>query len=313
MFRLPTVLLAASVLFGGCSVASDPRGATTARVTGIEIPLADRERSLDLSVSYPLAAGRYPVIVFFHGALCSAAGYMQLADQWASRGYVVILPQHPNPKGNRPRSEAALREFLEQVRDMSSVVDSLPEIAAREPELGERMDSTRVVAAGHSMGALIASAVSGLTRTGLDGTATSFHDERFTVAVLLSGPGPLPNTPAGAWDQLTLPVMVTTGTRDHANQTDNKTNWRWRLGAYELTPPGDKYALIVDDADHFLGGMLCAERGSGSPDDEAFNIVAATTGDFIDAYIKGDAAARSRLNPQSVAAATRNRAELSAR
>ncbi len=319
MLRFPAAALAIGVLCTACAGAPEsPQAAVTeslatARISGIVIAAPERDRTLDLSISYPQAPGNYPVIVFFHGALCSAAGYMQLADQWASRGYVVILPQHPNPKGMRPRSEAALREFLEQVQDMSSVVDVLPELAARAPAVGERMDSTRIVAAGHSMGALIASAVSGLTRTGLDGAAASFHDERFAVAVLLSGPGPLPNTPAGAWDELTLPVMVTTGTRDHANQTDDKTNWRWRLGAYDLTPPGDKFALIVDDADHFLGGMLCAERGSGSPDTEAFNIVAATTGDFIDAYIKGDAAARNRLSPQTVAVATNSRAELSAR
>jgi dienelactone hydrolase len=268
---------------------------------------------LDISVSYPRSAGRYPVIVFFHGALCSAAGYMALADEWASRGYVVILPQHPNPTGSRPQSDKALLEFLEQVQDMSSVLDSLEVISSRLESPGTQMDGERVVAAGHSMGALIAAAVSGLARTGVDGAPENFHDERFDIAVLLSGPGPLPNTPPGAWDKLTVPLLVTTGTRDHANQTDNKTNWRWRLGAFELTPPGDKHALIVDSADHFLGGMLCAERVTGEPDQEAFAIVSAVTGDFIDAHIKADAAAKTRLNAQSIASASGNRAELLSR
>ena len=66
--------------------------------TDLEVRVPDRNRSLQLTVAYPKGGskvnGPFPLIVFFHGALCSGEGYAELADHWASHGYVVILPSH---------------------------------------------------------------------------------------------------------------------------------------------------------------------------------------------------------------------------
>jgi len=283
----------------------------TASVSGLLITVPQQGRQLNLDIHYPVRGERLPLVVFFHGALCSPAGYAGLADHWASQGYVVIMPAHPDfGSQGRPDADRALRVFFDQIAEMSMIVDTLDEIVAKVEPLRGRIDSTRIAAAGYSMGALISSALVGLERTGLNGERRNFKDERFDVAVLLSGPGPLPNTPEGAWDSMTLPTLATTGTRDHANRGGEGATWEWRLGAYNLTPPGNKFALIVDEADHFLGGMLCAERGSGEPDHEAFNIVADVSTDFLDAYLKNDAAARESLSNDVVAAATAGRAEL---
>ncbi|MEC9374816.1 MAG: alpha/beta fold hydrolase [Pseudomonadota bacterium] len=281
------------------------------RVSDVVIDVIDKEKPLNLSIHYPIARGKYPLIVFFHGALCEPSGYSDLADYWSSRGYVVIMPGHPD-FGNqgRPDSQQALLNFFGHVEEMSSIVDSLDEIVARVEPLQGNIDSNRIAAAGHSMGALISSAVTGLKRSGINNETLNFKDDRFDVAVLLSGPGPLPNTPKGAWDSMTVPTLATTGTKDHANRGGEGATWKWRLGTFELTPPGDKYALIVDKADHFLGGMLCPKRATGNLDQEAFLIVADTSIKFLDAYLKKDEEALQLLNNDRISDSSSERAEL---
>jgi dienelactone hydrolase len=286
----------------------------TAVATPVEIDIPERHRNLILRISYPTSTGVFPLIVFFHGALCSGDGYAALADHWASHGYVVILPSHP--ESGRPGSvdpDQQNKIFLEQVADMSSVLDSLDAIEIQIEPLRHAIDPTRVAAAGHSMGALIATIVSGLATLDSDGGRLSLRDDRFDVAVLLSGPGPLPLTPEDGWESVTLPTLVTTGTRDHANRGGEGATWEWRLGAFNLTPPGDKFGLVIEQADHFLGGMICTERGEGSPDREAFAIVKSVSTAFLDAYLKQDAAARAYLHDGTVSDVTNGRAELLSR
>jgi len=286
----------------------------TASVSGLLIDVPDHDLQMILDVHHPIGDGTFPVIVFFHGAMCHPPGYATIADYWAERGYVVIMPAHPQfGTRGRPDSQRALETFLAQIAEMSFIVDSLDAIAAQIEPLQNRIDATRIAASGHSMGALVSSAVTGLTRSDVDGNPVNFKDDRFDVAVLLSGPGPLPNTPEGAWDSMTVPTLATTGTKDHANRGGEGATWTWRLGTFELTPPGDKYALVVDEADHFLGGMLCAERGTGELDQEAFDIVASTSTNFLDAYLKQNATAREALSHDVVSTATAGRAELRTR
>jgi predicted dienelactone hydrolase len=286
----------------------------SAVATPVEIDMPERDRKLLLRVSYPDSSGVFPLIVFSHGALCSGDGYAALADHWASHGYVVILPSHPATMfAGGGDMQQQLKTFREQVADMSSVLDSLAAIAVQVEPLRDAIDTTRVAAAGHSMGALIATIVSGLTRLEADGSHLSLRDDRFDVAVLLSGPGPMPTTPVDAWESVTLPTLVTTGTRDHANRGGEGATWEWRLGAFRLTPPGDKFALVIDEADHFLGGLICTDRAKGAPDTEAFTIVKSVSTAFLDDYLKHDATARAYLHGGSVADATNGRAKLLSR
>ncbi|TDJ47574.1 MAG: hypothetical protein E2O52_02895 [Gammaproteobacteria bacterium] len=313
---LTSLLFAATVAWGDTVDLYKARTGPypTAVATSVDIDIPERNRTLMLRISYPTSTGVFPLIVFFHGALCSVDGYAALANHWASHGYVVILPS--DPVSGRPPSVDAdqrIKVFREQIADMSSVLDSLDAIEAQVEPLRHAIDPTRVAAAGHSMGALIATIVSGLTQLEPDGGRLSLRDDRFDVAVLLSGPGPLPLTPEDAWESVTLPTLVTTGTRDHANRGGEGATWEWRLGAFRLTPPGDKFGLVIDQADHFLGGMLCAERAEGPPDHEAFAMVKSISTAFLDVYLKQDAAARAYLHDNPVSSATNGRAKLISR
>jgi len=286
----------------------------TGTASGVRVYIPERNRNLLLNVSYPKGTGPFPLIVFFHGALCSADGYADLADYWASHGYVVILPSHPDiGRSTRRDQEQQLKAFLEQVADMSSILDSIDDITTQIEPLSDKVDLSRAVAAGHSMGALIATVAGGLPRLMADGGHLSLKDDRFDALVLLSGPGPLPRTPQNGWESVTLPTLVTTGTRDHANRGGEGATWEWRLGAFRLTPPGNKYGLVIDEADHFLGGMICAERAAGPPDHEAFAIVRSVSTAFLDAYLKNSRSALDFLQGATIAKETNGRAELLSR
>ncbi len=98
-------------------------------VAVIEVAVPERDRIIPVRVSYPAGDGKYPLVVFSHGALCTGDGYVRLADHWASHGYVVFLPTHIAPSGEgRPDADAASRIFQSQIADMSSLLDSLPVI-----------------------------------------------------------------------------------------------------------------------------------------------------------------------------------------
>ena len=283
-------------------------------VAVIEVAVPERDRIMPVRVSYPVGDEKFPLVVFSHGALCTGDGYVRLADHWASHGYVVFLPTHVAADGaGRPDADAASRIFQSQIADMSSLLDSLPVIETEIEPLRGAIDSTRVAAGGHSMGALVATIISGLPVLEPDGSQVSYADERFDVAILLSGPGPLPNIPEGAWKDVQLPTFVSTGTRDHANRGGPGATWEWRLGAYERTPGGNKHALVIDEADHFIGGLICDERGEGPPDLEALAIVQSASTAFLDAYLQQDSAAMVYLNSAAVVELTNGRAKLLAR
>ena len=293
---------------------ASPGPYTVGVVALIEVAVPERDRIIPVRISYPVGNGPYPLVVFSHGALCTGDGYVRLADHWASHGYVVFLPTHLGPDGaGRRDSDAASKVFQSQIADMSSLLDSVPDIETEVSALQAAIDPTRVAAGGHSMGALVATIITGLPVLDPDGTQKSYADDRFDVAILLSGPGPLPNIPEDAWDDVQLPTFVSTGTRDHANSAGPGATWEWRLGTFERTPGGNKHALVIDEADHFIGGLICDERGEGPPDLGALAIVQSASTAFLDAYLRQDSAAMAYLNSGAVLELTNGRARMLAR
>jgi hypothetical protein len=77
---------------------------------------------------------------------------------------------------------------------------------------------------------------------------------------------------------------------------------------YLLAPPGDKYAVITEGTDHYMGGLICNAKRGENPDYEAVAIVRSMTLAFLDAYIKQDAKARDFLKTVDVAASTSGKA-----
>jgi len=282
-------------------------------VESLTLPYEAQDKDLLIQVSYPKEqSAPAPLIVFSHGALCSKNTYSSIVNHWVSHGYVVIEPTHLDS------ATLGKTQFMELGRisdtrpgDMSFILDSLDEIESTIPELAGKIDRSRIAASGHSMGAATAQRATGLDTRNAKGSVESLTDERFDVALLLSAPGTMSNIPDDSWGEYEIPMMMSTGTKDITMTNKNRPEgWAWRLGSFELTPRGDKYVLITQEMDHFLGGHICRPEGDKGPDDDALAIVGGTTTAFLDAYLKDDKAAKRFIRSNAVNDLSDGRAEL---
>ena len=90
----------------------------------------------------------------------------------------------------------------------------------------------------------------------------------------------------GSWDGIDVPLLNVTGTRD---QGAKGGDWHWKTEPYEFAPAGGKYLAVLEDTDHYLGGM-------GTPQYPAqFDAVAQLTLAFLDAHLAEEPAARAWL------------------
>ena len=283
-------------------------------------------REIKVQVAWPAgaaeSAGPFPVVVFSHGAFCFPQQYRNVADHWVSRGYVVIFPNHNDSPNLGKLAPADVQTLLQtRVADMSAVIDSLPAIQIELPDLDGQVDAGRVAVAGHSFGGMIAMIKFGLRMVDAQGVPQpGYADPRFKAAVIMSGVGEmgaadsLPGQPymaANAFDGLRAPLLASGGTLDEGNVGTGKTYpWQWRMGGYTLAPSGEKYSLVLQDADHYLGGLICRENRGGPADPVAVRTVSGVQQAFLDAYLKNDSAALSWLQAADLVGVSEGRGTL---
>lgn len=259
-----------------------------------------RDKNLQLRVTYPVQGGPYPVIVFSHGAWGTNADYQPLITTWARNGYVCIQPNHADSAalGVQPRDISVFRDWSARPRDIIFILDSLSDIAARVPGLADRMDKDTVGVGGHSYGANTAQLIGGARVVSTFGGETSFRDPRAKAILMLSPQGRGQLFDDHSWDRFTVPMMIVTGTNDRGRMGDDYT---WRTEPFRLSPPGNKYLLVLDQAYHDLGGVTGNNPlydWPKRPDQVA--LVQSATLDFWNAYLKGDASAEEALASKSV-------------
>src|SRR4051794_1910579 len=216
--------------------------------------------------------GPYPLIVFAHGFGATARSYQPLLEYLASRGYVVAAPTFPLTSGDSSCGPIA-GDFVNQPDDQSFVIDSvLHQSAAKSGPLAGLVDRTAIGAAGHSNGAV--------TTWGLVGN-TAVRDRRIDAAVILAGT--LEKFPNGRFDLAHAPpVLLVHGSNDSLIPYD--------LGVAAFNQArGPKGLLTIAGGSH----------GSASGP-----LAYTAAGDFFDAYLRGDAAAKARLPSDQVAGAS---------
>ena len=275
------------------------------RVIGNHVlPAEDGQRSLRARIAYPQAEGPFPLVVFSHGFACYRESYSGLTDHWASHGYVVVQPEHPDcptsPTRLRPQDATGIHYI--RISDVERVLDALFAPGEEIPGLTGNIDYGRKVMAGHSFGGMIAQIIWGQPLKDPDTSESVSHALDFDAAIIMSGPGPMPQMADGAFTEMRGPMLVSGGTRDTRNAGDGVIYpWEWRLLSYELSPPGNKYSVVLEDGDHYLGGQICRDdRGGpqnrgGAPDVEGQTILAGVSTAFLDAWLLDDAAARQFL------------------
>lgn len=352
-------------LLGGAAAASFGSASgeeTQAVATGYKLPegpfgvvvtddllLRDSKRGKDLHVKVyaPQGSGPFPVILFSHGAGGSKDVFGPHVRHWASYGYAVLLPTHadslalqrppatagaslePGLLGVVRRSLGDARSWGERARDISFVLDALPEVERQVAALKGKMDARRIGVGGHSLGACTAMLLGGATIDLPGGPAgQSYADPRVraVLAVSAQGAGEFGLT-ARSWDRMTLPLMTMTGSRDTGALGQGP---EWRKQPFDRSPAGDKYHVFITGANHFaFGGELpqrglglgfgLASRGKARPGvapslpvdpQEVFDYAREATQAFWDATLSGDAKARAYLRSDELTNYSRGKVQL---
>jgi predicted dienelactone hydrolase len=260
---------------------------------------SQRKKELQVKVTYPLAAGKYPVVVFSHGAGGSKNTDSLLTQYWADHGYVCLQPTHEDSvllarqRGEQITFRQLLRSILKdyagwqnRVRDVSFVIDSLPALQ----KLADRIDATRIGVGGHSYGAWVSQIIGGAKINLPEGERT-MADKRVKAVLLLSPQGIVPGTLGmkneHSWDGLRIPTMVMTGSLDGGLEGQTP---EWRVQPFRYSPPGNKYLVFFKGADHITFAAL--------PNTPFLPEIQKCSLAFWDAFLKNDAAAKKALDTE---------------
>jgi dienelactone hydrolase len=297
-------------------------GPNEVRVASLELPFPALDKDLPLRIAFPESGGPYPVIVFSHGNGSSKDDYSAYSDHWASHGYVVIQPTHMDSTSlgfsmRNMNYEKMMAISDSRRRDMRHIVDSLAELERRIDGLTGKMDSERLVAAGHSMGGATALRLAGLVYVDpQDGSEVDYGDDRFDALLLVSDPGNNRLMPDAPWQAVAIPTFIATGTNDYGGMPKKPGRNATKQAKFAkdwAMPDTANHYLFVDGMDHYLGGLICKEDVPGPKDFEALRIIDGVSTAFLDAYMKQDEAAMAFLQGGQVAELTGGRATLELR
>ncbi len=260
-----------------------------------------RDRAVPVRIRMPSGTGKAPVILFSHGLGGSLDGGTNWAEAWRAAGFVVVNLQHPGsdrsllePGLELGRIAAAMspRQLVARVDDVGFVIDQLAARRWEGPCDLSRIDPTRVGMSGHSFGAITTQAVAGQRFALRGGTA----DPRIKSAVAFSPSPPARGSDGQAFGAVAIPFFSITGTADAAAIVPSVTPAD-RERPFRAMPPGGKYLLVLEGANHMVFNGQDGLRGpasTASPHIRATVIEATTL--FWRWSLLGDPSAKRRLD-----------------
>ncbi len=215
--------------------------------------------------------GGFPLIVFGHGFAVTPLIYAPLLRSWTRAGYVVAAPFFPLENAAAPGGPDE-SDLVNQPRDVSFLITRLLALgSASRGFLSDVIAPGAVAAAGQSDGGETALAL---------GYDRYFRDQRLAATMILSGAQiPQVGVLEHGSRRPTPPLLATQGTADQINPPALTQSF-----FTAVSPP--KYLLSVLGASH-LGPYTARQPG--------LRIVERVTVDFLDRYLKGDAAAQRRM------------------
>jgi pimeloyl-ACP methyl ester carboxylesterase len=257
-----------------------------AELVGVSLP----QVSTNSCLNAPITAGRHPVVVVSHGFTGTFTDYSFLAEDLASRGYVVASMSHTYeatavefPDGrlekslfgshltNYTRSDAGALAMAVSVRlaDLRFVVDELERLNGRQDSgFVARLDMSRIGLVGHSLGGLA--------------TLRALETEpRFKAGVLLDSIMP------PRFDKpLMQPVMTLVVGRERWNEDDCQLWGALRGPRLAENFPGAEH-IALSDAVWLLKGNI--STGSANP-----GIAIAAIREHVAAFLETHLAGQTR-------------------
>ena len=275
---------------GWCEYSPVPGPYKVLTVENVALHDPARNKNIPIKIYYPAGVGRFPVIIFSHGALASKDNYSGLGQYWASYGYVSIHPSHADSvadSGFRGTLRQAISDphaWENRPEDVSFIIDSLAHVETFAPQLVGKLDLRHLGVGGHSFGAYTAGLIGGTTIL-LPGKSApqSFADKRVSAVVLLSPQGEgILGLSAHSWDEVHVPMLLMYGSRDFGPFGQEPV---WRSEAFAKGPAGNKYEVELEGGTHM--GFAGLVPGGGHRV-EVFQCAKLETLAFWDAYLKQD-------------------------
>lgn len=240
------------------------------------------------------APERLPLVVHSHGHSECGVASAYLHERLAAEGYIVVAPDHEDAANCRILGGTAEKDewnpwktTLENVPhrpyDITAVIDEMVRLdAARGTPFFRRIDTTRIAASGHSIGAWTVAAVSG--------GIPALEDARIGATLLWSPPY---LQPSSLYEFAQAPVMHLYGMNEAAFLSPAARDYTFMHSA------APKMLGYIGDVGHYaFTNFVCAFYGSTDAC-VAINPAARSTVElslaFLDGFVRDDAAARWRL------------------
>jgi predicted dienelactone hydrolase len=270
----------------------------------------DKTRNRDVPVRLrmpPQPSG--PVILFSHGLGGNLDAGTVWGEAWAAAGYIVIHMQHagsdtPSVRAQGARSAMTPGAAAQRVADVRFVLDELPQQQAAGELRGA--DLTRIGLSGHSFGAWTTQAMAGQQ---LNPSLPAVHEPRLSAFIAFSPSAGRGQTDVAArFSKIRAPFFALTGTLD-GDVAGNGSTPENRQAVFEGLPPGDKYELLLAEADHMTFGGQRMSRGvrralgrdrkatTDELEPRHHALIALLTTRFWDAYLRDQQAAKRALQP----------------
>lgn len=229
-----------------------------------------RNRAVPVRLYLPVQATRtrtVPLVIFSHGIGGSRRGYSYLGAYWASHGYASLHVQHVGSDrslwtGNvfslvgRLQGAAQEEKALARVGDLRFALDQI----LADPELAEKIDTARIVAAGHSYGANTSMLAVG-ARIERHGRVLDLADPRLKAAILLSAPPFYGETDtAKVLAGIQVPTLHITATEDVIRIPGYYSGAEDRIAVYEAMAGTRKILAVFAGGSH---SMFTDRAGTG--------------------------------------------------
>lgn len=256
-----------------------------------QLPASDNERALEINLYFPADGDKFPLLLFSHGNWSDRHSYDRIIEHWVSHGYVVVAADHADCCSpvtgilNSVRyGEYGLIE--QRVLDLRRLLREIDSLERQQAEFAGKADTHRVAMTGHSFGAFSAQQFGGAAALNPDtNTYVAEADPAIRAIVALNPPGPMFDTiTAESWTKLNTPTLVSTGTWDI--QPGFWPDWNMHLMSYENSLPGNKYALVIQGADHYFGNLICRTGREEEPQEDAFTMLKIASTAFLNHYLK---------------------------